>query len=120
MISVGQVEDGMDGMEERKGYVSVTLDMFHSPEGDWVVAGLFLLAGVAGILALRLGLGWLLFLLVEAPFLLAIATLTIRVGGYRLVDHILLWWSVLAWIWRDGTPYAGRILPPEGGELRFL
>ena len=105
---------------DQKEAVSISLDQFYSPEGDWLVAAVLIVGVVLGILPLYLGLGLLAALLVMLPFLVLIALMTIRVGGYRLVDQLLLWWSILLWIWRDGTPYAGRILPPEGGELRFL
>jgi hypothetical protein len=42
---------------DQKEAVSISLDQFYSPEGDWLVAAVLIVGVVLGILPLYLGLG---------------------------------------------------------------
>jgi hypothetical protein len=104
--------------EEGDVYV-VDFPYVRTPAADITVAVL-VLAGVGlGLLALRLGLGLIGAAAVALPFLALSVLLTIRVGGWRLIDHLVFVGGALLRMAKGEMPYAGMITA-DGVMIRIM
>jgi hypothetical protein len=105
--------------KEEAGVYVIEFSYVRTPTADLAVAFL-VLAGVAlGILALRLGLGLAGAALASIPFLAIAATLTIRVRGWRLIDHLVFLGVTFLRMSKGDMPYAGMITA-DGVTVRIL
>jgi hypothetical protein len=90
-----------------------------TPTADITVAVLMLTGVGLGLLALRLGLGLIGAAVVASPFLAASALLTIQVGGWRLIDHLVFVGGALLRMAKGEMPYAGMITA-DGVMIRIM
>jgi hypothetical protein len=105
--------------EEEVSVYVVDFPYVWTPTADLTVAVL-VLAGVGlGLLALRLGLGLIGAAVVASPFLAVSALLTIQVGGWRLIDHLVFVGGALLRMAKGEMPYAGMITT-DGVMIRIM
>jgi len=104
--------------EEVDVYV-VDFPYVRTPTADLTVAALVLTGVLLGLLALRLGLGLIGAAVVVSPFLAVSALLTIQVGGWRLIDHLVFVAGALLRMAKGEMPYAGMITG-DGVMIRIM
>jgi hypothetical protein len=108
-----------EALEEESNAYVVDFPHVWTPTADIVVAVL-VLAGVGlGLLALRLGLGLIGATVAASPFLAVSALLTIRIGGWRLIDHLVFVGGALLRMAKGEMPYAGMITA-DGVMIRIM
>jgi len=105
--------------EDEGGVYVVDFPYARTPAADLAVAVLALAGLGLGLLALRLGLGLVGAAAAASPFLAASALLTIRVGGWRLIDHLVFVGGALLRMARGEMPYAGMITA-DGVMIRIM
>ncbi len=114
-------EDPFSNEVLEEGGNAYVVDFPHvwTPTADLTVAALVLTGVGLGLLALRLGLGLIGAAAVASPFLAASALLTIQVGGWRLIDHLVFFGGALLRIAKGEMPYAGMITA-DGVMIRIM
>jgi hypothetical protein len=105
--------------EDEGGVYVVDFPYARTPAADLAVAVLALAGLGLGLLALRLGLGLVGAAAAASPFLAASALLTIRVGGWRLIDHLVFVGGALFRMAKGEMPYAGMITA-DGVMIRIM
>jgi hypothetical protein len=108
-----------EALEDEGGVYVVDFPYVRTPAADLTVAVLVLTGVGLGLLALRLGLGLIGAAVVASPFLAASALLTIRVGGWRLIDHLVFVGGALFRMAKGEMPYAGMITA-DGVMIRIM
>jgi hypothetical protein len=104
--------------EEGSVYV-VDFPHVRTPTADLTVAVLVLTGVGLGLLTLRLGLGLIGAAAIASPFLAVSALLTIQVGGWRLIDHLVFVGGALLRMAKGEMPYAGMITA-DGVMIRIM
>jgi len=104
--------------DEGNVYV-VDFPYVRTPTADLTVAVLVLTGAGLGLLTLRLGLGLIGAAVIASPFLAASALLTIQVGGWRLIDHLIFVGGALLRMAKGEMPYAGMITA-DGVMIRIM
>jgi hypothetical protein len=105
--------------EEEDGVYVVDFPYVRTPTADLTVAALVLTGVGLGLLALRLGLGLIGAAAFASPFLAMSALLTIQVGGWRLIDHLIFVGGALLRMAKGEMPYAGMITA-DGVMIRIM
>jgi hypothetical protein len=108
-----------EAIEVEGGTYVVDFPYVRTPAADLTVAVLVLTGVGLGLLALRLGLGLIGAVVAASPFLAVSALLTIKVGGWRLIDHLVFVGGALLRMAKGEMPYAGMITA-EGVMIRIM